>query len=85
MDDFLSGRCDTAKVSAEIRAHEDRHGLNRKALLALRWRLPEGETAAERKEWEADVIARARAALAEDDLAAKRKRFRVTDQRFENP
>lgn len=40
-DDLITGRVDAAKLSAEIRQHEDRHGLSPKALLQLRWRLPE--------------------------------------------
>lgn len=42
-DDLISGRSDPAKVSAEMRQHEDRHGLNPKAMLQLRWRLDDGE------------------------------------------
>lgn len=38
-DDLLADRTDAAKVSAEMRQHEDRHGLNPKAMLQLRWRL----------------------------------------------
>ena len=40
-DDLIAGRADAAKVSSEIRAHEDRHGLNPKAMLQLRWRIAE--------------------------------------------
>ena len=40
-DDLVSGRDNTAKVSAEMRQHEDRHGLNPKAMLQLRWRIVE--------------------------------------------
>lgn len=42
-DDLIAGRADAAKVSAEMRQHEDRHGLNPKAMNQLRWRLG-GET-----------------------------------------
>lgn len=38
MDDLFAGRAEASKVSAEIRQHEDRHGLNPKAMLQLRWR-----------------------------------------------
>jgi hypothetical protein len=38
-DDLIAGRCDAVRVSAEIRQHEDRHGLSPKAMLQLRWRL----------------------------------------------
>lgn len=38
-DDLISGRTEVAKVSAEMRQHEDRHGLNPKAMLQLRWRI----------------------------------------------
>lgn len=38
-DDLISGRAEIAKVSAEMRQHEDRHGLNPKAMLQLRWRI----------------------------------------------
>lgn len=40
-DDLIAGRADATKVSAEIRQHEDRHGLNPKAMLQLRWRIEE--------------------------------------------
>ena len=40
-DDLIAGRIEAARVSAEIRAHQDRHGLSGpKALLQLRWALP---------------------------------------------
>lgn len=39
MDDVIAGRADTVKASPEIRQHEDRHGLNPKAMLQLRWRV----------------------------------------------
>jgi hypothetical protein len=47
-DDLIGGRAEAAKVSAEMRQHEDRHGLNPKAMLQLRWRIVEGEPAVER-------------------------------------
>lgn len=42
MDDLHSGRVSISTVSAEIRQHQDRHGLNPKAMLQLRWRLSTG-------------------------------------------
>ena len=39
-DDILSGEGQVASLMAELRQHQDRHGLNPKALLQLRWRLP---------------------------------------------
>jgi hypothetical protein len=38
-DDQISGREDSVKVSSEMRQHEDKHGLNPKAMLQLRWRI----------------------------------------------
>lgn len=46
-DDLIANRAEAAKVSAEMRQHEDRHGLNPKAMLQLRWRVTaadEGES-----------------------------------------
>lgn len=45
-DDLIAARADASKVSAEMRQHEDRHGLNPKAMLQLRWRViePAAET-----------------------------------------
>ena len=37
-DDLFAARTEASRVSAEIRAHEDRHGLNPKSMLQLRWR-----------------------------------------------
>ena len=45
-DDLIAGRADAARVSAEMRAHEDRHGLNPKAMLQLRWRVVDAEVEA---------------------------------------
>lgn len=42
-DDMFKEKAEPAKVSAEIRQHEDRHGLNPKAMLQLRWRFAESE------------------------------------------
>lgn len=39
MDDLISGRVDAVKASPEIRQHQDRHGMNPKAMLQLRWRI----------------------------------------------
>ncbi len=44
MDDLIGGR-DAGKVSAELRQHEDRHGLSPKAMVQLRWRLASEEIA----------------------------------------
>lgn len=41
VDDLVVGKADAAKVSAEMRQHEDRHGLNPRAMLQLRWRIVE--------------------------------------------
>jgi hypothetical protein len=40
-DDVIAGRKDAALASAEMRQVEDRHGLNPKAMLQLRWRIVE--------------------------------------------
>lgn len=42
-DDLFKEKAEPSKVSAEIRQHEDRHGLNPKAMLQLRWRFAEPE------------------------------------------
>jgi hypothetical protein len=39
MDDLFTNRLPAKALSAEIRAHEDHHGLNPKAMLQLRWRI----------------------------------------------
>ena len=39
-DDIVMCRGKTAPLMAELRQHQDRHGLSPKALLQLRWRLP---------------------------------------------
>lgn len=44
-DDLIAGRAEASKVSAEMRQHEDRHGLNPKAMLQLLWRIVEDELA----------------------------------------
>lgn len=49
-DDLITGRAEASKVSAEVRNHEDRHGLNPKAMLQLRWRLVADEVAEQRVE-----------------------------------
>ena len=45
-DDLIGGRAEPAKVSAEMRQHEDRHGLNPKAMLQLRWRVTDPDAVA---------------------------------------
>lgn len=37
LDDLVTGRSEAAKVSAEMRQHEDRHGLSPKSLEQLGW------------------------------------------------
>lgn len=39
VDDLVTARAESARVSAEMRQHEDRHGLSPKAMLQLRWRI----------------------------------------------
>jgi hypothetical protein len=46
-DDLIAGRSEAAKVSAEMRQHEDRHGLNPKAMLQLRWRIVDEDAASQ--------------------------------------
>lgn len=41
-DDLIAGRAEASRVSGEMRQHEDRHGLNPKAMLQLRWRVADG-------------------------------------------
>jgi hypothetical protein len=48
-DDVIAGRVETGKVSNEIRQHEDRHGLNPKAMLQLLWRFADDEEPAGHK------------------------------------
>lgn len=43
MDDLIAGRVDAVKASPEIRQHQDRHGMNPKAMLQLRWRVLDDE------------------------------------------
>lgn len=49
-DDLIAGRATIVQVSAEMRQHEDRHGLNPKAMLQLRWRIVGDEVKAARAE-----------------------------------
>jgi hypothetical protein len=52
MDDLFAGRAEAHRVSAEIRQHEDRHGLNPKAMIQLRWRFgvePEADVPARKQ------------------------------------
>lgn len=44
-DDIFVGTVDASRLSAEIRQHEDRHGLNPKALVQLRWRIADDTVA----------------------------------------
>jgi hypothetical protein len=46
VDDLVTGRAEASKVSAEMRQHEDRHGLNPRAMLQLRWRIVNVEATA---------------------------------------
>jgi hypothetical protein len=49
MDDLISVRDGSAKVTGEIRAYEDRHGLSPKSMQQLLWRVaPESAAPAER-------------------------------------
>ena len=65
-DDLHSGRYVAHTVSAEMRQHEDRHGLNPKAMLQLRWRI-------------ADVDAPERSdSTSVADIEARRSRMQVT-------
>lgn len=45
-DDLIAGRAEAAKVSAEMRQHEDRHGLSPKAMTQLCWRIADEDEAA---------------------------------------
>jgi len=51
---------DAVRCSSEIRQHQDRHGLNPKAMLQLRWRLveavPEPEVVARRRRGTASAM-----------------------------
>lgn len=47
-DDLFAGRFPAMKLSPEMRAIEDRHGLNPKAMLQLRWRVVSDELAERR-------------------------------------
>lgn len=62
--DLVEGERPAAQVSAEMRQHEDRHGLNPKAMLQLRWRVAEQEL---------EEVAPKRAS------AEARRRFKVVD------
>ena len=43
MDDLITARIDSVRATPEIRQLEDRHGLNPKALLQLRWMVMDEE------------------------------------------
>jgi hypothetical protein len=47
-DDLFAGRMPASRLTPEIRQFEDRHGLNPKAMLQLRWRVV-GDELAERR------------------------------------
>jgi hypothetical protein len=47
VDDLIVARADAVKVSAEIRQHEDRHGLTPKAMMQLRWRFAPSDIASQ--------------------------------------
>jgi hypothetical protein len=70
IDDLVTGRADATKVSAELRQHEDRHGLSTKAMLNLRWRLAPDEVGEARK-------GRGKKAAAPEAGAAARARLRA--------
>ena len=63
IDDLVGGET-AAKVSSEIRAHEDRHGLSPKSLLQLRWRVVAEDPG------KSPVVAKS-------SVAARRNRLRV--------
>jgi hypothetical protein len=46
-DDLICARTDAKNVSAEMRQHEDRHGLSPRAMIQLRWRYASGEESAQ--------------------------------------
>ena len=49
VDLLVTGKAPAARLSGELRQHEDRHGSNPKALALLRWRIaeePDGQGAA---------------------------------------
>jgi len=41
-DDVITGQVLVGRVSAEMRQHEDRHGLSPRAMVQLRWRFGNG-------------------------------------------
>ena len=44
VDLLVTGKAPAARLSGELRQHEDRHGSNPKALASLRWRIAESPT-----------------------------------------
>lgn len=42
-DDLITGRAEVSRVSAEMRQHEDRHGLSPRAMIQLRWRYAQAD------------------------------------------
>jgi hypothetical protein len=76
-DDGFSGRAEWARLSPEIRQWEDRFGLGGpKSLLALRWRLP-GQPSPADVDREREIIAQARAAIADFDPSDRRSRLQI--------
>jgi hypothetical protein len=71
MDDLFAGRADAAKLSGEIRQHEDRHGLSPKALAQLHCRLPEDEAAPPVEQATAPDDRRRRLRLVKSDAVAR--------------
>lgn len=69
-DDLICGRAEAARVSAEMRQHEDRHGLNPRAMMNLRWRIVADEVTDARK-------GKGRKAAAPEAGAAARARLRA--------
>lgn len=63
-DDLIASRAEAARVSAEMRQHEDRHGLNPKAMLQLRWRV-------------VDAAGEEQAAPVEGSSSERRRRLKV--------
>lgn len=48
-DELMLGERAPAAIAAEMRQHEDRHGLSPKAMLALRWKIVADEVAEQRE------------------------------------
>lgn len=54
MDDLITSRIDSVRATPEIRQMEDRHGLNPKAMLQLRWKVQDDDEFVEAPEPESD-------------------------------